>query len=498
MVLINSNTDRMDWRVGLTWLGRNRGFVAHLCFVFGVLPCVLRYAFYYDLPLHPDEAYYWTWTQRLSWSYYDHPPMVAWLPQLLRAGGITGGDLRLLANGCGLITVAVFGYLLFLLTGSRAAVLRFGYAMLLIPVVFINASIWTPDVPLVLFLALTLLSFHRAYYGPIGNRHWLICGLWFGCALLAKYNAVLWGGAMLLWILITPRGRNHILHSGKPWLAVLVAGALFTPVLWWNLRHGGNSFYYQWDHLLNVSDQHTRPAYHFPLTLAGILFALGPALLLRFFLSARRARGAVWHLGFVAGLPLVVLLLVAAYNKIELNWLIFSAYPLFVLFFFLETRDQRYKRLLFVGHQAFHITLMIGLWIAFLLMKNPSFTNDLFASRFLNYAAIHKASAQLKQQHPNASLMGRNYADHAALSYANSELLPYLHLVDRPNHYTYLNDPIPGDVPIILGSFRHTDPPDLSAWEGATIQRLDQISVGLGSSAQPRFTFYLITRPETQ
>ena len=31
------------------------------------------------LPLHPDEAYYWTWLRHIAWSYYDAPPMVAYL-----------------------------------------------------------------------------------------------------------------------------------------------------------------------------------------------------------------------------------------------------------------------------------------------------------------------------------------------------------------------------------------------------------------------------------
>lgn len=492
MFLTNNNPTPRPWV--LTWLGRDRRFILHLCLLFLVLPFALRYAFYYDLPLHPDEAYYWTWTQRLSWSYYDHPPMVAWLPQLLAGdGSITGLDLRLLANVCGLITIAACAYLLFTLTNSRTVVLRFGYAMLFVPVVFLNASIWTPDAPLVLFLALTMLSFHRAYTGAIGNWHWLGCGLWFGCALLAKYNAILWGGAILLWVLFTPRGREHILHSGKPWLAVGLACLLFAPVLWWNLRHENSSFYYQWDHLLNVSAQQTQPAFYFALVLAGVVLALGPALLLRFVVSARFARGAAAYLVSVALLPLVVLLLVATYNKIEVNWLIFSAYLLFVLFFFLEVRDPRYKRSWLIGHHAFHVTLMVVIWAGLLVMKNPSFNSDLVTSRFLDYDAIHKASMQLQRQHPTAVLMGRSYADHAVLSYASGTLLPYLHLTGRPNHYTYLNDPVSADVPIIVGSFRHAKPPDLSAWEGAQIQDLTQVGVGFGSSSAPRLTFYLIT-----
>ncbi len=31
------------------------------------------------LPPAEDELYYWAWAKNLQWSYFDHPPMVAWL-----------------------------------------------------------------------------------------------------------------------------------------------------------------------------------------------------------------------------------------------------------------------------------------------------------------------------------------------------------------------------------------------------------------------------------
>ena len=33
--------------------------------------------------IHPDETYYWTWSRHLSFGYFDHPPMIAWV---IRAG----------------------------------------------------------------------------------------------------------------------------------------------------------------------------------------------------------------------------------------------------------------------------------------------------------------------------------------------------------------------------------------------------------------------------
>ena len=31
------------------------------------------------MPPIGDEAYYWMWGQKLGWSYFDHPPLHAWL-----------------------------------------------------------------------------------------------------------------------------------------------------------------------------------------------------------------------------------------------------------------------------------------------------------------------------------------------------------------------------------------------------------------------------------
>ena len=44
------------------------------------------------LGLAADEAYYWTWSEALGISYFDHPAGVAWL---IRAGTTVLGDSEL-------------------------------------------------------------------------------------------------------------------------------------------------------------------------------------------------------------------------------------------------------------------------------------------------------------------------------------------------------------------------------------------------------------------
>src|SRR3982751_342128 len=50
-----------------------------------VVAIFLALRLYFDLnaDLFGDEAYYWMWGQHLSWSYFDHPPLHAWLLALV-------------------------------------------------------------------------------------------------------------------------------------------------------------------------------------------------------------------------------------------------------------------------------------------------------------------------------------------------------------------------------------------------------------------------------
>jgi dolichol-phosphate mannosyltransferase len=39
----------------------------------------LRIIFALGIGYVDDDAYHWTWTRNLDWSYFDHPGMIAWL-----------------------------------------------------------------------------------------------------------------------------------------------------------------------------------------------------------------------------------------------------------------------------------------------------------------------------------------------------------------------------------------------------------------------------------
>jgi 4-amino-4-deoxy-L-arabinose transferase-like glycosyltransferase len=208
-------------------------------------------------PLTFDEAYYWMWSKNLAGGYYDHPPMVA---LVIRLGTLIAGDtelgVRLVSILLGLpMSFAVFRSAAILFGGTRVA----ATAAVLLNVTLMAAVgtlIATPDSPLlvascfVLFFLAKLLESGRGLW-------WLAVGAAVGCALLSKYTALLFGPAILIWLLIVPKQRRWLL-TPWPYLGALFAFALFAPVVYWNSQHHWVSFLKQIGDRVRFEDFHPR------------------------------------------------------------------------------------------------------------------------------------------------------------------------------------------------------------------------------------------------
>ena len=201
------------------------------------------------LPLHFDEAYYWLWSKNVALSYYDHPPMVAWLLRLVSFIGESEWVLRLVP----FVSMSIVGLIVWRLAydafGQRVAVLAI-LSYLAFPIVHIAFMLATPDAPVNLFWALTLYASYRALFPKVpgsSSTGWLImAGLFFGCALLSKYTAVILLPALLLAVLFS--SRQGVLFSWGMVGAVVVATLVFLPVIVWNYQNDWASFAFQFNH----------------------------------------------------------------------------------------------------------------------------------------------------------------------------------------------------------------------------------------------------------
>jgi len=66
-------------------MNSNRKLFLYLIFGIGLF----RLIYIQLIPLVPQEAYYWKYAKHLAWSYFDHPPMTAYVIALFT---YLGGD----------------------------------------------------------------------------------------------------------------------------------------------------------------------------------------------------------------------------------------------------------------------------------------------------------------------------------------------------------------------------------------------------------------------
>jgi 4-amino-4-deoxy-L-arabinose transferase-like glycosyltransferase len=100
-----------------------------------------------------------------------------------------------------------------------------------------------PDTALIPFAVAMLWSLVRLNESGDG-RWWLAAGLFAGLALLSKFTAIMLLPAVAAFMLV-PDWRGRWLRSPYPWAAVLIAMAVFSPVLIWNDQHDWASFRFQ-------------------------------------------------------------------------------------------------------------------------------------------------------------------------------------------------------------------------------------------------------------
>ena len=195
-------------------------------------------------PAGVDEAYSIGIARQLSLSYFDHPPLHLWLVGLWARliGSEAIGLLRLPFIGFAVLSSALLRRLTRTLYDARAAL--WAVALFNLAPIFgvAHGTFVLPDGPLIAAaLGLALAVAPLALGRELSLRRWAIAGLCAGLSMLAKYHGLILVGGVFLFLLATPR---RLLSPG-PWIAALVAAALFVPVIVWNAQHDWASFGFQ-------------------------------------------------------------------------------------------------------------------------------------------------------------------------------------------------------------------------------------------------------------
>jgi 4-amino-4-deoxy-L-arabinose transferase-like glycosyltransferase len=296
---------------------------------------LLRLVLAATLPLLPQEAYYWSWSLHPALSYFDHPPLASasiWLTTALFGSTVFG-----------IKCAAVFWSLGWNLLWARLILDMFAsHRLAFWSVLALNLTLMyevygvgpTPDGPLIFGWVGAIWSIWRLRASGHG-RWWYAAGAFAGIALLGKYSAVLLLPIVLLFLMVSADSR-HWLRKPQPYVALLLALAIFSPVIVWNAEHQWASFAFQGSHRVGQMAAF-KPRYFFNLLGTQVLLVT-PFL---FVISLVALWRGVRHWGSTddrarlllisAAVPLLLFTAVSLRSHVKLNWLAPAWWSLIIL-----------------------------------------------------------------------------------------------------------------------------------------------------------------------
>ena len=351
-----------------------------------------------SLQLHPDEAYYWLWSHHLDASYFDHPPMVAYVIWL----GTLFSQAELWVRISGPVFVVAMSALMWRLALQlyKSVPIAAGSVMLFnaYPLTMLGMIVMTPDVPVLMFWSLSVYIFWQIIQS---QKPWLwyALGASFGLALLSKYTAILMIPCFFIYLLFTDERKWLI--TRYPYLSVAVGLAVFSPVIFWNLKHEGMSFLFQLKNGLSAEPIDLNKVGEY---VAGQLLISGPVAwfvgVWAAFAGLVRRDKATFFLICTAA-PVILFFGFTSLRKVaNPNWPLFAyfAFSLLVTHYCLEGRSK-WRRSLWSAALAtsLFLSLVATMQARFGIIPLARFSEELAAADFTNaFYGWRELGAELK------------------------------------------------------------------------------------------------------
>lgn len=368
---------------------------------------------------HPDMIDHWVWSQHLSLSYYEHPPMVALAFRLFTA--FFGNSEFVLEFAAQFYNLSILGLcyaICFRFFGKQAAI----FCLILLestPYFFLGSAFLHIDQPFLIFWLINLYCFCR--FLQTQSFKWLLwIGLVAGLGGLSKYITVLFYLGVFVHFLVHKEQRKNLWN---PWLylAGFLSLALLTPVFVWNFQNDWVSFRFQF----------TRGLSGAPLGQNLILFTLGHWFLFsaiwsswsfvrhwkdrKIFAQSSHPESAILTLSLV---PLAFFTLMSIRGSIAdphwanvayLGLLMISAKKLAEYW---ESTGQAFVKKMLTAGVALNVLVVLGTMVIFQI---PQFSEPQYQLKYTRGLEGHGFSAEtIEKMEPLRRLSPTNKADFVA------------------------------------------------------------------------------------
>jgi hypothetical protein len=212
-------------------------------FILCIILIGIRFISMGTMGMMPQDAYYDLYAQHLALSYFDHPPMIAYLLRIFTtAFGKNVFAIKLADTITTLLTIFAFYHLAKKFLSGHKVI----YAVVLLLstlMISILSIVSTPDVPLMLFWTITLIFLHKAIWEN-KRMYWVWSGIMTGLSFDSKYTAVFLIFGLLCFLIISKPYRK-LVFSRWTFLYFLFFVITISPVIFWNIQNGFASFKFQ-------------------------------------------------------------------------------------------------------------------------------------------------------------------------------------------------------------------------------------------------------------
>jgi len=190
---------------------------------------LLRLLFIGKAGLTVDEAHYWVYAKFLDFSYFDHPPLIAYIIKLSTLiFGNTEFGVRFPVVLIFFTASWIFYVCVQKLYNERTAFTGIVLLNVLPVFSFLGSVISIPDSPLALFWILALLVF-ILIIETNNKKYWYLLGIITGFAMLSKYNAFMIPVSVTLFLILSPKLhfqlQGHYVIQGS-WLCRILLNPL--------------------------------------------------------------------------------------------------------------------------------------------------------------------------------------------------------------------------------------------------------------------------------
>ena len=306
-----------------TAASRHRGGADILVYSLLAAVFLFRLVYAHFLGIVPDEAYYWDWSRDLSWGYFDHPPMIAWLIFLSRSVfGESSLGVRAATIACTFAASIVSYRMVKKYVAKTSSLLLWVILSNSVILFCVGSVLATPDIPLVLFWSLSLLLGYKAVFES-SSASWMLLGFAAGLGLLSKYTFALFPLSLVVFLAVS-REQRFWFGRWQPYAAACIALLTFMPNLVWNLHHQWQTVFFQASHGLDMhASLHFNTFGDFIAGQLGVL-SLFPFILLvwaiAFYFKRKPLQDSIFYLISFCIVPFGFFLIASLQKKVEANW----------------------------------------------------------------------------------------------------------------------------------------------------------------------------------